>query len=149
MHSARRLRSRWSDRRRRVDLGCSAVLFDEAGRVLFHHAPHADRWQLPGGAVERGETPWDAVVREAREEVGLDVRVVALTSVVWRRRRRELLLAFRAEVVGGTLTTSAEADEVAWLDDETMHRLVLPHYRQRVADARAGGGPPALRLEDG
>jgi ADP-ribose pyrophosphatase YjhB (NUDIX family) len=57
-----------------------AVVHDTAGRLLLvrrGHDPHRGRWSLPGGRVEWGESPEEAVEREVREETGLVVRAEA------------------------------------------------------------------------
>ncbi len=50
----------------------SAIVLDQDGRVLLHRHKRLDRWLQPGGHVDPGETPWDAAIRETREETGLD-----------------------------------------------------------------------------
>jgi ADP-ribose pyrophosphatase YjhB (NUDIX family) len=53
-----------------------AVIHDPAGRLLLirrGHDPHRGLWSLPGGRIEAGESPEQAVVREVREETGLEV----------------------------------------------------------------------------
>jgi 8-oxo-dGTP diphosphatase len=62
-----------------------AAVHDAEGRLLLiqrGHDPHRGRWTLPGGRVEAGETLEQAVVREIREETGLDVRVGAVVGRV-------------------------------------------------------------------
>jgi 8-oxo-dGTP diphosphatase len=62
-----------------------AVVHDGDGRLLLverGHDPHRGRWTLPGGRVEPGESLEQAVVREIREETGLDVRVGAVVGRV-------------------------------------------------------------------
>jgi 8-oxo-dGTP diphosphatase len=57
-----------------------ALVHDAAGRLLLirrGHPPHEGLWSVPGGRVEPGESPEDAVEREVREETGLRVRVGA------------------------------------------------------------------------
>jgi ADP-ribose pyrophosphatase YjhB (NUDIX family) len=57
--------------------------FDEAGRVLLvRHAGHHDGWCVVGGAIEIGESPAQAAVREAGEEIGAEVRLVRLPGVL-------------------------------------------------------------------
>jgi 8-oxo-dGTP pyrophosphatase MutT (NUDIX family) len=52
--------------------GVAAVIRDQRGRVLFLRRADNGAWGLPAGAVDPGETPAEAVAREAHEETGLD-----------------------------------------------------------------------------
>lgn len=65
-------------------VGAFAVVFDAAGAVLLGHRAERDLWTLPGGVVEHGETPWAAVVRETREETGIEVEPVRLALIDWK-----------------------------------------------------------------
>lgn len=58
--------------------GC---IFDEAGRVLLQRRGDSHKWGFPGGAIELGETPEMAAIREVKEETGLDVRVGELIGI--------------------------------------------------------------------
>ncbi|MFZ0190857.1 MAG: NUDIX domain-containing protein, partial [Streptosporangiaceae bacterium] len=61
----------------------SVLPVDQTGRLLLvRHAGHNDGWGVLGGAVEVGESPAEAAVRETREEIGVDVRLVRLLDVL-------------------------------------------------------------------
>lgn len=59
----------------------SVAVRDDAGRVLLARHSEVGAWVLPGGAIEPGETPADAAVRETWEEAGLVVRLTRLLGV--------------------------------------------------------------------
>jgi 8-oxo-dGTP pyrophosphatase MutT (NUDIX family) len=59
----------------------SVALRDAEGRVLLARHTATDRWLLPGGAIEPGESPADAAVREMWEETGAAVRLTRLVGV--------------------------------------------------------------------
>jgi 8-oxo-dGTP diphosphatase len=62
----------------------SAVLFtDSADRVLLVEPAYKDYWELPGGAVEADESPYEAAVRELKEERGLPVAPGRLLVADW------------------------------------------------------------------
>src|SRR3990167_11439219 len=67
----------WTDFSTNPIQGVRIILVQERRVVLVSHwyAPWA--WTLPGGGVERGETPEQAAIREAREETGFEVKTIA------------------------------------------------------------------------
>jgi 8-oxo-dGTP pyrophosphatase MutT (NUDIX family) len=62
-------------------IGAFAIIFDENGKVLLSHRRDIDAWNLPGGGVETRELPDEAVIREVREETGLEVIIERLVGV--------------------------------------------------------------------
>src|SRR5262245_58989496 len=89
-HSPQRPRISWIAMAS-VSVGAVAVILDAEGRVLLCHRRDCDLWNLPGGGMEAGETPWQAVVREVKEEVGLDVVVTRLAGVYSKPDRADLV----------------------------------------------------------
>src|SRR5258708_35183738 len=62
-------------------IGAAAVIVDGEGRVLLVKQTYGHlNWDLPGGAAEAGEPPDETVLREGREETGLDATVLHLTG---------------------------------------------------------------------
>lgn len=58
------------------------AVFDDASRLLLvDHADGTHRWGLPGGAIEPGEHPADAAVREVFEETGIEIEITGLAGV--------------------------------------------------------------------
>ncbi|MFI5928296.1 NUDIX domain-containing protein [Micromonospora sp. NPDC051543] len=61
----------------------SVLVVDETGRLLLvRHTGSPDRWGVPGGAVEIGESPAQAAVREVREEIGVQIGRLRLLDVL-------------------------------------------------------------------
>ncbi|GAA1639642.1 hypothetical protein GCM10009679_50810 [Saccharothrix algeriensis] len=65
----------------RIVPGGVAVLADEYGRVLLQRRTDSGNWALPGGTMEVGETLERCVVREVREETGLDIEITGLVGI--------------------------------------------------------------------
>ena len=132
-----------------MKVGAFAVIFDDHDRVLLCHRRDIDAWNLPGGGVEDGETPWDAVVREVREEVGIDAEIVRLTGLYWKPGSDELVFNFECRVTGGSPTTSDEADEVGYFAFDTLPRNTAPKQVERIADALLRTPTPFLKSQPG
>ena len=63
------------------------LVTDDGGRFLVVRPTYSQEWMMPGGRVERGETPHAAAIRETREETGLDVVLDRLILVDARHPR--------------------------------------------------------------
>ncbi len=76
------------------------------------------QWSFPGGSLEPGETAEQAAIREAREEVSVDIEIVAKAGEreVSLRSRRYAISVFAAKLVAGEPLTSPEASEIGWFD---------------------------------
>jgi 8-oxo-dGTP diphosphatase len=115
-------------------IGVFAVIF-ERGRVLLALRRDIGWWNLPGGGLEIGETVEEAVVREVREETGLEVAVDRLIGVYSKPQKQEIVLSFLCHVIGGQLTTTEESRACQYFDPHALPTNVLPKHRQRIEDA--------------
>lgn len=59
----------------RQRLAAGVLMHDGNGRILLVEPTYKPTWEIPGGVVEIDEAPWDAAVREVREELGLEIRL--------------------------------------------------------------------------
>jgi ADP-ribose pyrophosphatase YjhB (NUDIX family) len=94
-------------------------------------------WNLPGGMVEATESPWDAVVREVSEEVGLLVRVDRLLGVYAVPARADWVFNFLCVPVGGAIRLSDEADDIQWFSRANIPSNTSPRQLERIGDAFA------------
>jgi ADP-ribose pyrophosphatase YjhB (NUDIX family) len=103
--------------------GAHILATDAEGRVLVVRTWYlGPGWSLPGGRVERGETPHAAAARETREETGLEVTVGRLV-LVDAHRSRDTSFIFTGTVTGGELSPQlGEIAEVGWLAREEVAR---------------------------
>jgi ADP-ribose pyrophosphatase YjhB (NUDIX family) len=118
----------------------------ENGRVLMVKNIDDGRWSLPSGWAEVGEPPTAAVLKELREEAGLEARVVKLVAVYDRDlRARERFpmhayrLVFLCERVGEADTSGQdlEVEEVAWMAEQQSFQLSPRTSERELADVFA------------
>jgi ADP-ribose pyrophosphatase YjhB (NUDIX family) len=121
----------------------SALVRDEGGRLLMIRRTDNDKYAIPGGGQEVGETVAQTVVREVEEETGIHVEVVGLVGIYSNPAhvmayddgevRQEFSLCFRARPVSGELRTSSESKEVLWVESDRLDELdVHPSIRLRI-----------------
>jgi ADP-ribose pyrophosphatase YjhB (NUDIX family) len=102
-------------------VGANVIVRDARGRILVVRTTYlGPGWMLPGGRVERSETPHAAAVRETREETGIEVRVERLI-LVDAHRRRNVSFIYGGTVVGGSLAPQfGEIAETGWVSREEI-----------------------------
>jgi len=120
---------------RRMKTGSFAIIRDGRGGYLISHRRDLDLWNLPGGGVEPGETPWDAVVREVREETGLEVVVRRLQGVYAKADSEVLVFSFECVITGGEAAPSDEADEHQYFTLDDIPANFSPRQMERLRDA--------------
>ena len=104
----------------------SGLAYDDEGRLLLvrrANDPGQGQWSVPGGRVEPGEDDAAALVREMREETGLDVLVGPL---VGRVVRGPFAIAdYSCRAVGGVLAAGDDASDARWCDAAALRALPL------------------------
>lgn len=114
-----------------------SALIIENERILLAHRRAIDWWNLPGGAVDAGETIAEGLRREVREETGLEIAVGQLVGVYSKPLKQEVVLSFRCQLIGGTLgaINDDDIDESRYFPLNDLPDNTLPKHRQRIADA--------------
>jgi mutator protein MutT len=118
--------------------GVSAVIRNEAGAILLHRREDDGGWSLPAGAVDPGESPAQSIVREVREETGLDVVPERILGVFGGLPFRHTypngdeveytVIVFACRVVGGALEAQdGESLELRYFPPEELPPLEAPY----------------------
>src|SRR5918996_928000 len=123
-------------------IGAAAVIVNDEGGVLLVKQTYGRlNWELPGGAAEAGESPDATVLREVREETGLDVAVVHLTGYYHDAEADFLHFVFLCETrIGGAVPRPdlAEVSEGRYWPTGALPRPLSDFTIRRIQDALAG-----------
>ena len=127
----------------------SAMIRDDDGRILL--VQHVEgRWQLPGGAVDPGERPAEAIQRECLEEAGITVEPIRIAGVYGGPEYRVIysngdeagwvVTVFEARITAGEPSASDdETQAVGWFTPEEIGALELaPSTRETLHCLLAG-----------
>lgn len=112
------------------------ALVERDGRYLVlerGQEPYRGSWELPGGFVETGESPAEAVAREIFEETGLRVATPSIIGTYTSRYgddgKQTVDVAFHCQAPHGDLSLSAESSDAAWVSIEQMPPLAFAGER--------------------
>ena len=130
----------------RFTVTAGAVITDNQGRVLLlkHRFRPGTGWGMPGGFMEEGEQPEEALRRELREEVGLEVEKLELLLTRAFKIPRQVEIVFTARAIGDTNELNYEIQKAAWFFLNELPRELPKDQAQIIKRALNDGA----RLED-
>lgn len=124
---------------RQLVVVCGAVMKD--GKVLLTKRPEEKHlgglWELPGGKIEPGENPRDALVRELKEEIAITVDVgemIEATTHVYEEDKHIVLLGYWCTHVSGEVE-HREVDDHKWLTADELDSFDVPAGDQEIISA--------------
>jgi 8-oxo-dGTP diphosphatase len=117
----------------KILLVAACALVDADGRVLIAQRPQgkamAGLWEFPGGKVEDGERPEESLIRELKEELGIDVREDCLAPLTFASHRYPdfhlLMPLYVCRRWEGTVT-AREAPQLTWVKPNRLRDYPMP-----------------------
>jgi mutator protein MutT len=106
----------------RFAVTAGAVITDDCGRVLLlkHRFRPGTGWGMPGGFIEAGEQPEEALRRELREEIKLEVESLKLFTTRAFKRPLQVEIVFMAQAIGVPEQLSFEIQKAAWFSIDEL-----------------------------
>lgn len=112
----------------------AGLVTNNKGDILLVKSPRRG-WEYPGGMLEPGETFQDALVREIKEEAGIDVEITGFVGLCKNIEKDVVNIDFICKAVDGQLTTSDESTEVMWVNKENaLSMITFPLTRKRLSN---------------
>ncbi len=136
---------------------CAAVLILRAGALLLVRRcrePYLGYWDIPGGFLNEHETPADGARREAREETGLEVRLLEflgfyLDTYEYCGDRFTTLNCYFIAEAEGTPQAGDDADDFGWFPlDDLPTAIAFEHAPRVLADLRRWAGGRAGQQDE-
>ena len=128
----------------RFAVTAGAVITDARGRVLLlkHRFRPGTGWGMPGGFMEAGEQPEEALRRELREEVSLEVENLQLFTVRAFKRPMQVEIIFTARAIGDPDQLSFEIQKAAWFSLDELPDELPKDQAQLIKRALKDGARP-------
>lgn len=119
--------------------GTSIIFYNEKNCLLLFlrddkpGLPYANMWDLPGGHVEDGETPNECIVREMKEEIGVDIGDAVLFKVYDFDDRIEYVYSLKCQYQIENLSLT-EGQALCWFSEAEISETELAYGFNQVAD---------------
>lgn len=141
-HSPKSVR-RWGVRlvEPRFTVTAGAVVVNEDGRVLLleHRFRAGSGWGIPGGFIEKGEQPEEALRRELREEIGLELERIEIAFARTLRKPTQIEIIFRCRARGDIGRKNIEIKSVEWFAPDNLPSQLSKDQRRLINRALDDG----------
>lgn len=115
----------------------AGLVSNDDGELLLINSPRRG-WEYPGGMVEPGETFQEALVREIKEETGVDVEITGFVGLCKNVEKDIVNIDFTCKYIKGELTTSDESVEVRWIKkQDALEMVTFPLTKKRLENMLA------------
>lgn len=110
----------------------AALISNKKDEILLIKSPRRG-WEYPGGMVEPGEALQEALIREIKEETGVDVRITDFVGVCKNIEKDIVNIDFACKYIGGKLTKSDESIDIKWVKrKDALNMVTFPLTRKRL-----------------
>lgn len=141
---------RWSMRvtQTRFTVTAGALIFNSEGKVLLlkHRFRAGSGWGIPGGFLEAGEQPEEAMRRELREEIGLEVEQVEIFTSRSFKKPQQVEILFRCRADAEVKPLTIEVERAEWFSVHSLpsglpkdQRAIIERVNERAATCGANG----------
>ncbi|RRJ65184.1 NUDIX hydrolase [Paenibacillus oralis] len=110
----------------------AAVVLNDNHEILLIYGPKRG-WEIPGGRVEEGESLSSAVVRETKEETGIDIEIVKFCGLFQNVKESVYNTLFLGRPIGGKFRTSNESLEIGYFTiEEALNKITWKSFREEI-----------------
>lgn len=110
----------------------AAVVINNNNEILLINGPKRG-WEIPGGRVEEQESLSSAVIRETKEETGIDIEIIKFCGIFQNVKESVFNTLFLASPVGGEFRTSNESLEIGYFTiEEALRKITWKSFKEQI-----------------
>lgn len=110
----------------------AAVVMNSDNKILLINGPKRG-WEIPGGRVEEGESLSSAVIRETKEETGIEIEIIKFCGIFQNVKESVCNTIFLARPIRGEFRTSSESLEIGFFTvEEALHKITWKSFREQI-----------------